>query len=218
MPRNGKCGILSLLKKNVIYSIKRILGIVIVVTSPVILTIAIFMPVISRQRSTASAVPDNFRAEFQKENIVKLVQGMRMNGEFRFYFEILSPENIEQAIDEVYSELDQNRSSVAMKELLFSKKDQVRTKAILFNSFDYSALQSDTEDFRQESVFQPLWLFLYEDFKLTILGICYKALYDKNFSFSWEADIKQAALNLRHIIENLPEGKRLNFQEQGVPE
>ena len=179
----------------------RATGIFLILVVPLFIIIVVFMPLAShhkQDRYVEYVVPRNFA----KVDLVKLVGHMRQDPEFGFYFQSLPEETLNMAIEEIYSQLDQNRGKDKHLELLDSTQENIRSLAILFENFHYS---QDIQQFSQltPELTRAVWLFFCEEFKLVVIGLCYRVTYDRDFSFQWDDEIKRIAMDIRHIIQDL---------------
>ena len=76
---------------------------------------------------------------------------------------------------------------------------RVQSLSILFVNLDYDVEVSGPS----EELNKIMWRLLEEEFKLTILGLCYKATFDPDFAFTWDDSARASALKIRKIIDHL---------------
>ncbi len=179
----------------------KIIGVIFILFIPLVITVGIFTPLASHQKKGKS-VTYTMPRNFTKDDFRKLVQSMRRDQEFVFYFYALPKESVNAAMEDVYPVIDKNRDQAQYLGLLHETQEQVESLAIVSQSFNYN------DDFFQAPQKYPdlsraLWLFFYEEFKLTLMGLSYKAEYDPSFAFKWNEQTKISAVNTKRMVKYL---------------
>ena len=177
----------------------RILGIVLILVIPLLIVMSVFRPFASRQKHPRYE-EYVIQKDFTKIDLIRVVEHMRQDPEFVFYFQAFPRGKLDIAIEEIYSALDQNRSQEKHLELLNNSQEQVRSLAALFQSFHFG---QDMQQLLQQSpeLYRTIWFFFCEELKLTVFGLCYKVIYDQSFSFNWDKETRQTAGDIRVIIQ-----------------
>ena len=180
----------------------KLLGVFFVILVPIFLLMVVFMPLISKKEKAKYVGRYEFKEMFSKQDVAEIIGQMRNDKEFVFYFAVLTEANIESALDDVYSRMDRSRERGAYYDEMMGMKSKVQTLALLFNNATFP------KEFFKDPQGYPdlcmiLWSFIYEEFKLDILGASYKSTYDINFEFQWGDFDKQAAHNLHEILQSL---------------
>ena len=165
----------------------------------VIVIMVVFAPFISERNRNKYESSYRLEEGFGKPDVKTVIQRMQKDNEFWFYFHVLPSAWVEKAGDEVYAILNKNRSQAALAGQIKELQVQVRSLAIRFNAFQYpTAFLRSPQDYPVLAT--ALVDFLYMEFKLTILGACYKSTYDIKFYFNWDVYVRQAAVELQKII------------------
>lgn len=185
----------------------KILLILGLLTIPVILIMVIFAPFISdRNRNkyeTSYLLPEGFG----QADVEAIIQKMRGDREFSFYFMVLSPAHIKKATEETYAILNANRSQAALAERMNEMHAEVHRLAVAFSAFEYPpGFTSSPLVYRE--LLTPLVDFVYREFTLTVLGACYKSNYDLKFRFQWDEFVLQAAGQLQKLLAEMQPASR----------
>jgi len=198
------------MKKNKKIELKPILfklgGLALLILIPVLVVMAIFMPII-RSNKPLDVSTYRLPQEFAQEEIDELVGLMKHETEFGFYFELIDEENIVRASQDVYTSLRNRRSVDRMLEQVKSNQKKIKGLAMFFSSYDYSHVNWEEGGFPAE-IKRAIWLFLYEDFKLTLSGLVFQKLHQPDFQFQWDEETRVAAVNLKKHISNFNESQR----------
>lgn len=191
----------------------RLVGVLLIIAIPVLITMFVLTPIISRSGRHEERTGYVLRKGFSESDIQALVARMKQDTEFAFYFKMLSDKNITKGVSEVYRLLDPSRDKKDMRLKIQSLQDNIRPIALLQSSFDYSELGKGAQLDKESGLIKSLWLFLYEDFKLAVAGFCYKCLHDSDFRFSWDETTRQAARNVQMTIRSLPPSRQSDLKE-----
>lgn len=176
--------------------------IILVFCIPIAITMGIFTPLISRKHSQHYVgryfLPENFSSH----DMLFILERMKDDPEFAFYFRILPEDYIKKAADEIFVTMDAHRGKKALKEALLKKQARIDSLAMLLLSFDYGI------PFYKNPVAFPdlnktLWNFIFEEFKLNIMGATYKSTYELGFQFAWSSHSLHAAQKAQNIISQL---------------
>jgi len=126
--------------KPILYKIG---GLALVILVPVIVVMAVFIPII-RSNKTPEVSTYRLPREFAQQEIDELVGLMKLEGEFGFYFELLDEQNIVQAAEDVYTSLKNRRSPDRMLGQVQSNQKKIKGLAMFFSSYDFTNV--DLED------------------------------------------------------------------------
>ena len=189
----------SAVKKS---SVKLILAVGILLL-PVVITVVIFTPfIISKTHINNYLKIYRLPDLFSENDILQIIQKMRDDREYAFYFQNISQGRLQRAGSEVYAILDGSRSKDKMADAINAQTEKVKLLAVLFTQLQYpTAFYDHPQDYPELT--HALTSFLYEEFKLSIIGLIYKAKYDRAFTFQWDAASQEAARQLQGIIRNL---------------
>jgi hypothetical protein len=191
-------------------------GVILIILIPVFLTILILMPVIKGSRSQKYADHYQLKEGFTAYDIDQIVDRMSQDHEFYFYFLTLSTDSVAQAVDEVQRLLNQNRGREALDRLLVKMMAGIEAEASQLSRLSYP------EDFSSRpqnypEITQKMWNFIYEEFKLAIVGVCYKASYDTQFQFRWQSTTAQMAVRLKDLLLTLTTKQREELGQRFSP-
>jgi len=182
-------------------SIKIILGMLILVL-PVVIVMLIFGPIASKKIDKETLDKYKLEHPFSEDDLKSIVDAMRMEYEFQFYFLILDEEMVERAVHEAYLILSKSQDTGSLLVRLMQMQEKVHSLSVLFYHLDYSDnFFKDPQAFPELN--RILWQLLEEEFTLTVLGVFYKANYVHDFSFQWGQTAHQAALKLKNIVMKL---------------
>lgn len=201
-------------KWQIVLKILLILGLL---TIPVIVIMAIFAPFISdRNRNkyeTSYLLPEGFGPA----DVEAVIEKMRGDREFSFYFTVLSPAHIKKATEETYAILNANRSQAALAERMNEMHAEVHRLAVAFSAFEYPPGFASSP-LVYPDLLTPLVDFVYTEFTLTVLGACYKSNYDLKFRFQWDAFVLQAAGQLQKLLAEMhPASRQAIFGWEPTP-
>lgn len=190
-------------RENTSWSIYfKYLVVFIVIFIPLVLVYTVFSPFAGRkvvkeinQKYDQYVLP----AQFSEKDVKNLIEKIKKDSEFGFYFYALKPEQINQAVQEVYQTLDQNRGEEKLLQLIQTQKQKIQNISQLFYYLDYTESYINNPHSYPE-LDQVLWEFMQEEFKLTFIGIVYKANFNRNFVFSWNTSTQRSAEKLRRLI------------------
>lgn len=179
--------------------ILKMVAVLLMLCVPIVVIMMVFTPLAIKKNTQEVEEQYSLPENFVKDDVISIVNKMKQDQEFAFYFYTLKPKAIERITQEVFVILDENRKQDLLNKKLREVTEEVVQLSILFLHLEY-----DDEFVKNPSQFpelnQTLWKFLEEEFKLTILGLCYKVNHDKHFSFQWGPSAKLAAQKLQSII------------------
>ena len=173
----------------------------ILIFAPIFLIMLVFTPLAAKKAREQLIATYRLPPNYQRKDFDKVLSIMKNSYEFQFYFFALK-NKLDTLSEEAWQVLNQNRTP----ETLFAQMEEmmavVKASGLLFLHLDY------TEDFFNNPQNYPqlsevYWSFLMEEFKLTLLGVCYKTTYDPHFTFSWDDESYEAAQKLRTIVIKL---------------
>jgi len=175
---------------------------------PVLVTVVIFTPFIFSKTNLKNhlkgyIIPDQFAAA----DISRVVRQMRDDREFLFYFSTINDRQIGVLEQEVFTLLDGIVSKDILLATVREQNARVRSFAALFSHLEYpDAFFNQPEAYPQLG--NALKSLLYEEFKLSVMGLIYKAKYDHEFSFQWDDTSRLAATHLQEILVKLDSESR----------
>ncbi len=184
-------------------------GLVLLIVVPLIAVVAIFTPIIHSNKPldvSTYRIPQ----QFTQEDIDTLIGLMKAEPEFGFYFELLDDNSITEAGRDVFNSLNGHRSADQILAQIESSQKKVRGLALFFSSFDLAEEESLKEFFSPE-IKRAVWLFFFEDFKLTVKALVYQKLYQPDFQLQWDKETRTVAANLVEFISSLNESQRANL-------
>lgn len=187
--------------KIIFQKIFKFLIFVLIIVVPIIIVMSVMGTMAQEKRKKEFIQNFSLPELYSKEDVDRIIERMRQTNEFAFYFYALRPEQIEMARQEVFQILDQNRTKEMLIQTMMTQIEPTSKAAVLFSSLEYP------EDFSQDMSKYPkfkeiLEQFLYEDFKLAILGLCYKATYQITFMFNWDKATRSAAVKAHKLISS----------------
>jgi len=170
--------------------------------APIMVIMLIFTPIasdkITQRIATSYKIPENYT----HDDITQTVMKMSKDPEFPFYYSTLTKEEIVQATYEVYEVMNRARSAELLLAELNQQQQKTKALAVMFYHLDY------TEEFINDPVgfpdlYKVMKALLIDDFKLAILGVCYKSNYDEKYIMVWDQISRSAARKLRDIMKKL---------------
>ncbi|MGE0267547.1 MAG: hypothetical protein AB7S78_03690 [Candidatus Omnitrophota bacterium] len=190
------------LRSHVIKNLVKLCLLILLFLAPVLVLMGVFTPFASKKISerivNSYQIPDDFKIE----DITQIVKKMSLDPEFLFYFNVLDKENIARGAFEAYEIMNRSRSAETFLNEINLLQKKTKSLAVMFYHLEY------TEDFVENPKSYPdldkiMKDFLFEDFKLAVLGVCYKANYDESFLFKWDQPSRLAARKLYTIVKKL---------------
>ena len=132
------------------------------------------------------------------EAIDRMVDVMRQEPEFAFYFSVLDERAQRPIRQEAASIILENATPEGLLEMIKEAYAKTQSLGAAFYFMEYG------DDFARTPAFYPqlnelFWSFIKEEFQLAILGVFYKAHYDPQFVFTWDELTRLAAQKLRQI-------------------
>lgn len=183
--------------KNVL----KVFLILLVFGAPVLFLILVFKPFVAKQQVERPVSRVNYvlPADYQRSDVTALVKKMSSDSEYLFYFYAIEKDEIVKATYDVFEILDRSRSKKALLGELQSMQQKAQSLAMMFYHLEYG------EEYIADPTAYPelqkvLKTFLYEEFKLAVLGVCYKGTYDEGFRFEWDRTSRLAARKLHGIL------------------
>ncbi|MCA9394872.1 MAG: hypothetical protein KC900_11755 [Candidatus Omnitrophica bacterium] len=181
--------------------LKLFLG-VLIFGAPVLVLLLIFKPFVSQQvaeERPAVQIDYSLPLGYQRKDVTEIVKKMSDDPEYLFYFYSIGKDDIVKATYDVFEILDRARNRDALKSEIDSLQKKTQSLATMFYHLEY------TDDYVDDPTAFPelqkvLKTFLYEEFKLAILGVSYKGTYDENFYFQWDRTSRLAARKLHGIL------------------
>ena len=176
-----------------------------VIFIPLLVVVFVFSPLAKQKNlEEINAQYDRYvlQPQFTKENFEQLIEKMKEDNEFRFYFYAFPNDQVDLVVRETYEILDQNREGEQLLNIIQEQKKMVQGLSVVFSSLEYS------DSFIKNPKSYPelnnvLWSFLQEEFKLTLLGAIYKSNFNREFLFLWTDSVHLSADKLRKIIFSL---------------
>ena len=193
-------------------SLTRIVLVAVLLCVPVALTVTLLTPFIRQKQTAALPPPDAYLlprdAAASAEDVARIMDRLRMDPAFKYYFRVLPTENIEQAGAELVAMLSGPASGASgLLKTIQDQQSRVESLAAGIMGMDYTSGVS-LESVPGQRLAAVLWIFLYEEFKTAVLGACYKSTYDPAFHFQWTAETQQAGLTLRRVFAGLTDQQR----------
>ncbi len=138
-------------------------------------------------------------AQFTYDDFAAMVEKMRSQKEFTFDFFALTKEQVKIIVDQLYPILDQNRTRDQLFLIIQDRKIALQSISELFYRMDYPQEYIDhPKNFPELN--KVIWEYQQEEFQLAILGVVYKANFDRDFTFKWDKISFIAAEKLKQII------------------
>jgi hypothetical protein len=190
-------------------SYKKVTKILLIVLIPISLLylMTLFIPKKHSSKNSMAALLSVYKLEkdFALADITRIVDHMRKDKEFSFYFSVIPNVRIQEITREVFQLLVKNNSQEAIFNTMTDLKSKIYAISSLFYHMDYSNY-SPQDPNRNEDLDKLFWGFLEEEFELAVLGVCYKANYNPQFVYEWDISAIQAAEKLKAILSKIPEG------------
>lgn len=184
----------------------KIIGFLVIIIAPVVLLVVIFSPIVVQKSHQRVVERYMLPSHPSLEDIQTMVESMRGDEEFDFYFYALDQDTVDQSLTNV----SQIVSLAENKELLFKAlnklKKQVDALSVLFYNVEYpDGFVVNVDDYPEmKNIMQN---FLKKEFQLTLIGVCYKVLYDSQFSFQWSKTAHLSAQKLRSLVFKIKQNK-----------
>lgn len=176
--------------------------VVIVLGAPVLVLLLIFKPFVGkRQVQERPVVRVDYRLPegYQRPDITAHVKKMSEDPEYLFYFYAINKEDIVMATRESFEILDRARDQQSLRAEMDALQKKTQSLATMFYHLEYGdEYTADPAAFPELQ--RVLKTFLYEEFKLAILGASYKGTYEEAFHFEWDRTSKLAARKLHGIL------------------
>lgn len=170
--------------------------------APVLVLLIIFKPFVNQrtvEERPLVQIDYSLPRGYQRKDVTETVKKMSEDPEYLFYFYSINKEDIVQATFEVFEILDRARRQELLKTEIDSLQKKTQSLATMFYHLEYTDEYVDDPSAFPE-LQKVLNTFLYEEFKLAILGVCYKGTYDEMFVFQWDRTSRLAARKLHGIL------------------
>lgn len=176
-----------------------------VIFIPLLVVVFVFSPLAKQKNLEAINIQyDRYvlPPQYTKKNFEQLIEKMKEDNEFRFYFYAFSNEQVDLVVRETYEILDQSREGDKLLNIIQEQKNIVQGLSEVFASLEYSdSFIKSPKNYPELN--NVLWSFLQEEFKLTLLGAIYKSNFNREFLFLWTDSVHLTADKLRKIIFSL---------------
>lgn len=157
--------------------------------------------ILNKQKVIIQQPPAQYimKENYTKDDLLNAFRAIRKDREFAFYFRVMDKREASIALKDVMDILLEKRNRQELFEVIREKKAQVSRLSKVFFYMDYAA--NYLTDEKEDSVaYKVMREFLYEEFKLTVLGAFYRGTYDRNFSFEWDRSDVLSALKLKSLL------------------
>lgn len=190
------------LRSRVIKKLVKLCLVILLIMAPILVLMLIFTPFASKKISQRIAMNYKIPSNYSADDIAEIVKKMGKDPEFLFYYSALDKEKIVQATYEVYEIMNRSRDAELLKTEIDRLQKKTKSLAVMFYNLDYP------EDFLEDPKKTPdlnkvMMDLLFSDFKLAVLGVCYKANYDEKFVLQWDQTSRLAAGKLRTMIKRM---------------
>ncbi|MBZ0167460.1 MAG: hypothetical protein K8I00_11695 [Candidatus Omnitrophica bacterium] len=187
----------SSLGKNLL----KVFLVLLVFGAPVLVMVLFFKPFVSKKNVEHPVVRVDYKLPkgYQRREVSEAVKKMSDDPEYLFYFYAIEKDEILRATLDVYEILDRARSQESLLTEVETLQMKTKSLAVMFYHLDYDdGYIEDPTAFPELQ--KVLKTFLYEEFKLAILGVCYKSTYANDFRFEWDRTSQLAARKLHSIL------------------
>lgn len=174
-----------------------IIGILLI---PILLTVLICRPIISRHMSRSNIVQYRLPESFSKSDLEQMLWRMGREPEYAFYFKPLSAEDLKHFTDEIYALLDAYRGRERQLNLVREMQSSVEDMAVLINTL---SLPDNMTAESHPDIVVIFWKFFLKEFQTTVAGLSYKATYDQDFRLEWSSQARDAAQKLKEVFSSL---------------
>ena len=177
----------------------KIVSILIVLCVPFFIFITVINSPAPKKQQIKNIEDYRLPERYTANDVFTLVDKMRSQDEFKFYFQAINKERLHSITQKAADVLVTNPNAKDLLDQINRLYEHVSAISFLFYHLDYS-----NEFISNPSIYPDLdriyWEFLTEEFKLTILGFCYKSNYDQEFKFRWDGMSRLAAEKLYSIF------------------
>jgi len=188
----------------------KIFSVLLIVILPLILIRIVLAPLASNRRSRE--IVYTLRDNFSQRDLNRLVQQMKRDPEYGFYFHVLGEQALSESVAQVYGYLELARDKAGMRQVVDRLKDRIERAADQILSLPVPEDFSHAPD-RYEKACRSLTEFVRAEFVLTLSGICYKLRHDSTFFFTWSAEASRAAYRVHKIFSTLTEEQRQGVEQ-----
>lgn len=184
------------------FSVKKLILFLAVIILPIIVVMVVFIPFNSERIPDLNLSLYEMSDLSNKDAFQKILDSMKGDAEFQFYFDNLDKIRLSAAALEVYDELKGCLNKECVRGVLDQQQKMAESQASLFFNIEYD--QDFTIDIVNPSDQElVLWAFLSSEFKAAITGLIYKANFDNTFAFQWSKESVLAAKKLKDLIMQL---------------
>lgn len=187
----------------------KVLCILLIIALPLLLVWIILPPLAARRNS--KPIVYTLRNNFSRSDLNRLVQQMKCDPEYQFYFRVLGEQSLSESVAQAYGYLELARDKAGMRQVIDRLKSRIEGAA------DQILALSVPEDFssapiRYDKLCRSLSEFVRAEFVLNLAGVCYKLLYDDAFFFTWSAEAPRAAYRVQTIFSALNDQQRQEIE------
>lgn len=175
--------------------------VLVVFGAPVLVLVLVFKPFVAKKNVERPVVRIDYKLpeNYARREVSETVKKMSEDPEYLFYFYAIEKGEILRATLDAYEILDRARSQESLLSEVETLQKKTQSLAVMFYHLDYDdAYIEDPTAFPELQ--KVLKTFLYEEFKLAILGVCYKGTYANEFRFQWDRTSHLAARKLHGIL------------------
>lgn len=187
----------------------KLICIALVLILPLILVWMILTPLVQKMESKTEQY--TLKDNFSKADLNQLVQQMKFDPEYRFYFNILGEQALSGSIAQAYDYLELARDRIGMRQVIDRLRNRIESAAVQVLSLPLPPDFLNTPS-RYEEVCRSLYEFVRTEFVLTLAGVCYKLRHDEAFTFSWSTEASQAAYRVQEIFLTLTDQQRQDIE------
>lgn len=181
-------------------------GVLFLICVPVILVVVVFKPFVAgKQKEELAEYSEKYslRPGFTRNDLREVVDNMRTDYEFQYYFRVFDHGSVALAVDQIGTEIAPRMEKESFRQLLESKQAELERLGMLVENVEFSDDIFRTNDENLRPLKEALWSWLYEDFKLSVMGAIYKSTYDPSFRFHWPPQTVRAAAGLKNLFQGM---------------
>ena len=143
--------------------------------------------------------PYQLPKNFSRTDVLLAMEHMKDANEFGFYFHALKTKDVRRVVDEAWAVLDANRDQESLHQEIERLYSRVKSLALVFAYLDIPEDFAQHRD-RHPEINRMMYQLLNEEFRLAVLGLCYKATYQNSFQFEWDLSAYTASTQIRNIF------------------
>jgi len=189
---------ISRLKPQVV-KLTKLLGFVVIILSPIILILFVLGPIAVKKDRNEFLNKYKLSKDFNRAEVKAIVFTMSDDREYAFYFYVLDANSIDAVSDQAAQILRHYKGKEELLEQLIQLQKEVTSLALFFQYID---IPHDFESNPQEypDIRTAISNFIKSEFQLTLIGLCYKATHDQDFSFTWDDQAIESANKIRNLV------------------